>query len=358
MKKKLLSIILTMVMTISCLGTVSSASEDNTVYNLSMTVHVSQTVAHCKAIDEWVEAGKEASNGRLNIQVYYGGTLASGPDAVEFVQQGGADLAWCTVSLNATSFKYCNIMSMYGEQMPNAELATYVYMNMCKNNEAFGKEFEDLGLTLLAAHGMTPSLIAGNGDKIETVDGFKGKSIMSISKTCISVLEGLGAAVQGVTTADLYDNFAKNVVEAALVDASLYSVMQIYEQFTWMNTYNYNSALGFVVMNSDKYNSLPVDLQQILVDQYETFSMALAQYTDDDFANFVDVILPENNIEIYNSSGEVISTINEQLATVVEQPWNEACIAAGYDTEAIKTQIVEYIAEGSEIYGDSYNWFK
>ncbi|MBQ9032070.1 MAG: TRAP transporter substrate-binding protein DctP [Parasporobacterium sp.] len=359
MKKKILSMILAFALLITCFSMTAFAGEaDNTVYNLSMTIHVSQTTAHCKALDEWAARVAEKSNGRLNIVINYGGTLASGPDAVEFVQQGGCDIAWSTVSLNAAMFKYCNILSMYGEELSNAELATYVYMNMSRNNEAFANEFSSVGLTLLGAHGMTPSLIAGNGDKIETVEDFKGESIMSISKTCISVLEGLGAAVQGVTTADLYDNFAKNVVQASLVDASLYSAMQIYEQFAWMNTYNYNSALAFIVMNADKFNSLPEDLQQILMEEFETVSMACAQYTDEDFTNFVENVIPENNVEVYGTSDEVIAAVNEQLAAAIETPWEEACAAAGYDTEAIRSEVEALIEEGRATYGESYDWFK
>lgn len=357
MKKKLLAIVLAMVLAVTCFSAVAQA-DDNTVYNLSMTIHVAQATAHCKALDEWAANVAEKSNGRLNITINYGGTLASGPDAVEFVQQGGCDIAWSTVSLNAAMFKYCNIMSLYGDKMPNAELATYVYMNMCRNEEAFAREFTDAGLVLLGAHGMTPSLLAGNGDKIETVEDFKGKSIMAISKTCISELEGLGAAAQGVTTADLYDNFAKNVVQASLVDSSLYSAMQIYEQFSWMNTYNYNSALAFIVINADKYNSLPEDLQQILMDEFDTVSLACAQYTDEDLTTFIEEKIPSNNVEVYDATDEVKNYVEDLLVADIETPWAEQCEAAGYDTEAIKAEIEAYLEEGRAIYGESYDWFK
>lgn len=333
-------------------------ADDGEVFKLTFTIHQPETTAFCSALKEWQEEVKEKSNGRLDIQIYYGGTLASAADAVEFVRQGGADICWNTVSLNASSFKYSNIMSMYGQELTNAQLTTYAYMKLCKESPAFTEEFNALGLKLLAAHGMTPSLIAGNGDKLETVEDFKGTSIMSISKTCISILDGFGAAVIGVTPADLYENFSKNVVQASLIDSSLYVSNKLYEQFSWMNTYNYNSALAFVVMNEDSYNKLPADLQQILMDEYETLSLACAKYTDEDLSTFVNEIAPQFEIEIYDAAPEVIEAVNEKLIVLVEEPWAADCESAGYDAAEIKSLVEQYIQEGREQYGAEYDWFE
>jgi len=356
MKKKIVSIVLALAMAIGVFAMVTPAADET--YKLSFAIHQPETTAFTQGIKEWAAAVEEQSGGRLVIDIAWGGSLASAQDAVDVVRQGGADICWNTVSLNPGYFTYCNILSMYGEELKNAQLTTYVYSNLCKNEPAFADEFKNMGVVLLGCHGMTPSLLAGNDAKIEALTDFQGKSIQSISKTCIAVLEALGAAVQGATPADLYENLAKNVVSGTLVDSSLFVSNKLYEQFSWMNTYNYNSALAFIIMNESKYNSLPEDLQQILMDNFDTLSFACAKYTDEDLTYFIENTVPEYGIEVYDASEEVTAAINEQLDLQIKQPWAEKCAAAGYDTAAIEQEIETLIEEGRAQYGEQYDWFK
>ena len=366
--KKLPKILVAVLLVLTLLFSVLACAEKPTTtpkegpagetYNLVFTVHSGPQTSYAQVLNEWAADLKEKSNGRLIIDIYYGGTIAAAPDAVEFVQQGGADITWNTVSLNASKFSRINVLSLYGEQLTSAPLATYVYKNLYKKSPAISSEFDALGLKVLGLHCLTPSLLAGTGKKLETLADFKGVSIMSISKTCISVLDAFGAAVIGVTPGDLYENYSKNVVSASLLDGSLYVSTKLYEHIKYLNTYNYNTALCFIVMNQKKYNSLPADLQKLLDSGFDTLSEKSALYANDEFKGFIDGTVKDKGIESYNASPEVIAAIEAELDRIIKAPWIESCKAAGYDPDEIQALVAKLIEEGRAQYGSEYDWFE
>lgn len=340
-------------------STASAAPEsgDGEVYNLVLTTHDASTTTKADTLNAWAAELEEKSNGRLHIDLYYGGTIASATDSMDVVGQGGADMCWTTVPLNGSKFKYCNVFACYGEEITNTMQATYALVKLAQENADIVSEYENHNLKLIAIHAMTPCNLGSATTKFENVSDFKGASIMAISKSNINILEGLGAAPMGIVTTDLYENFSKHVSESFLGDALLYQSTNSYEHIKYMNTYNFSTCIGFLAMNMDKYNSLPADLQELLDGEFESLSFAFAQNVNDGYLEFV-AHMSDMGIELYDFSPELITTVEDLIGTEVYDLWVSDCEADGVETAPITDAIEKYLVEGYEAYGAEYDWYK
>lgn len=340
-------------------GAGEEAAVSQETFTLVMALHGTESHAYVPPIIEWAEKLKDDSGGRINIEIHQGGTLASSLDEVGLVQTGGADITFNTNSLSASLFKYGGIIAAFGEQVTNTMIGTHAVMAMYENEPAIKSEFDAAGLKCLAIMTQTPSTLGGKGAPVKTPAGWNGLSIQSISKNTIAIDEGWGASPIGVGVGDLYENFSKNVCKAALIDANLYSETRLYEEMDYLNTFNYNSSIAFLAMNLDKYNSLPDDLRALIDGTFDEISLSMATATNDYFINFVETVLPENNVELYDFDADMTDRSNIMLDTVIKAPYLKMMADEGrYDGQKIYDGFEKYIQEGKAKYGSEYDWFK
>ena len=357
--KRILALVFALALVFGVIAPCEKASAaDNTVHKLILTSHTGSTDAMYAAIVRWAESLMKESNGRLNIEMHWGGTLAAPRDAVAFVQQGGADITWSTASLNPSMFRYGDILIAYGDLITNTYISTYAALEMYKKLDVISGEYKKAGIKPMAIHTQNPPIIGGKGAKVQTPADFKGLSVQSLNKTAIDLLAAFGAAPIAVSIGDLYENLAKNVCRASIHDATLFSEQKLYEQIDWLNTYNYYTSTAFVVMNQKKFDSLPADLRQLIDSKFESFSMDLAKDTCDRFVNFLEKILPTTKVELYNASPEMIAAIKAMTETVAIKPYRDFCAKEGQNADAIMAVAEKALRDGKAKYGPEYDWFR
>ncbi|MDD4367257.1 MAG: TRAP transporter substrate-binding protein DctP [Eubacteriales bacterium] len=353
----ILSIVMVMGMTFGISGCGSTNESSDETFDLTMTVHSASTTAYAKALDEWAAEMSEKSDGRLNIDISYGGTIATAENTVDVTIDGGADLCWSTVPLNNSKFKYINVFSCFGEDITNSMSATKALVDLVKNNKDIAGEYEKLGLKLVGIHALTPNALCSVDKKFQSTEDFNGVSVMAISSANIAVLEGLGAAPQGIVTTDLYENFSKNVSDASLVDASLYESTSSYEQVNYWCTYNFSTCVSFIAMNQGVYDSLPSDLREIIDSSFDDLSYSCAEYVNSNFQKFVGKIR-ESGIEMYDISDNLLVDVEDLINTEVYGPWEKMCKEDGVDAAAITDSIEKSLKAGNKEYGEEYTWYK
>jgi TRAP-type C4-dicarboxylate transport system substrate-binding protein len=65
---------------------------------------------------------------------------------------------------------------------------------------------------------------------------------------------------------EIYDAFSTNTINAAIAVPEAYVGFSLYEVTDFAVEFPYNNGLVMINMNKDKFNSLPEDLQQIILD--------------------------------------------------------------------------------------------
>jgi TRAP-type C4-dicarboxylate transport system substrate-binding protein len=121
---------------------------------------------------------------------------------------------------------------------------------------------EFAAVKLLAIHTNTSNFPAGTEKQIRNLDDLKGMKIRTIKGLTMEMWPLLGAAPVFVSGPDLYEAAEKGVVDGAEIDIGLLSAWKLYTQFKYWSDIGTSRNFFVLVMNLDKWNSLPPDLQE------------------------------------------------------------------------------------------------
>ena len=216
-----------------------------------------------KWVVQWTEKITKESGGRLKFEIYPNGQLVGPPNRqFDAARNGITDIAWCLHGVTPGRYPMTELANLpFTWPSQGADLP-----EMGKRMTEMAPKYfaaEHQGLHILFMNMANPVVIYSKSP-IKTLDDFKGKKIRYASITNKFFLEALGAVPLLVPPQEAQDALAKGVVDGAgfpheagfaydLVSVSPYSVDPPLA-----------SATFALVMNPDKYKSLPPDLRAIL----------------------------------------------------------------------------------------------
>jgi TRAP-type C4-dicarboxylate transport system substrate-binding protein len=210
-------------------------------------------------IEAWAREVEKRSSGRVKITVYHGATLAPSAQVYDSVMKGIADVGASVFAYTRGRFPLMQVIDL-----PLSYKSGVVATRLA--NELYGKfkpkELDDVKVMYLHAHG--PALLHTKRpvSKLEDVKGMKIRA----QGTVVPIVQALGGAPVGTTMGETYDALRTGVAEGAMAP------MEALEGWKWGEVVNYTtesysiaySAAMYVVMNKNKWNSLPPDIQRII----------------------------------------------------------------------------------------------
>jgi TRAP-type C4-dicarboxylate transport system substrate-binding protein len=220
------------------------------------------------ALQEWCKEVEKASNGRVVITFHPGATLVAMPQTYEAVANGIADIGFSAFGYTPGRFPMMELLDL-PTGLKTSALAVKLsndYIDKFKP-----KELQDVKLLYIIA--TTPALIHSK-KPINKLEDLKGMKIRTVGGSMVNMVKDLGAVPVVIPTVDTYDAAAKGVIEGT------YSAWPGLTTFKWGEVLNYTvenfrtapASIQYVVMNKEKWNSLPADIQKImekLNDEYE-----------------------------------------------------------------------------------------
>jgi TRAP-type C4-dicarboxylate transport system substrate-binding protein len=142
---------------------------------------------------------------------------------------------------------------------PNGALATRVANEMIQKYKP--AEIADTHVLYVHAHG--PGILASK-KAVRTLDDLKGLKIRATGLSA-KIVESLGGTPIAMSQPETYEALSKGVVEATLCPIETLKGWKQGEAIQYVvdsSAIGYTTAM-FVVMNQDKWNKLPPDLQQV-----------------------------------------------------------------------------------------------
>lgn len=207
------------------------------------------------------------SGGRLELTPYSAGTLLSPTKMAAGVSVGIADIGFSHCSYTRGRFPVTEIMEL-PLGMPSSWIATHVANDFYAKFKP--KEWDQYHVLLFTTSPV--NVIQTVSKPIRTLEDFKGLKIRGTGKSG-DIVKALGAVPMPIETPDLYDAIKRGVVDGA------YLTMETYKGFRTGELFKYNTEswkVGsvyafYVVMNKNKYNSLPNDLKKVFDDVSKSF---------------------------------------------------------------------------------------
>jgi len=222
--------------------------------------------AETQFIQVWADKINSATNGQVKITSYPGGTLVGAAETYNGVKDGIADIGMSCFSYTRGQFPVLEAFELPGVLYENSKVASMVAWDGIKQLNP--EEVQDTKLLMVIA--------TGPGDlfttiPIRTLEDLQGVEIRAtgISATTNELLGGTPVAMP---QSDAYEALSKGVVKGNLSPVEVLKGWKHGEvtQYLTRTPFLYNT-LFFVTMNLDKWNSLPADLQEIIISETEKF---------------------------------------------------------------------------------------
>ena len=299
-------------------GGSSEPAADGEVYTLTVHQHDPATSATGKFLDAWAAQVEEASGGRLNIDVYHGGTLGTAKDTVDMVLNGSVDIGWGLQSFFDGVFPMTEAVMLPMLDLQTSQQASEVMWHLYADYDYLKPEYEDYHVLLLHANCQSP--IASKNIDIQSVDDMVGQNVRGNAGPPTDFITDMGAAPVGVAIGELYNSISNNTIDSVITDWHAIYSFKLYELFNYYVDENIGVSTYFMLMNKDRYESLPEDLQQIL-DEYsgEKALEICGSYWDDVEAEVRDIIANDYpDAKVYKLSEEEHNTMNEVAQTTID----------------------------------------
>ncbi len=232
--------------------------EAKQVIELSYSIFFPPTHIQCITADAWAKEIENRTDGQIKITIFPAGSLTKADQCYEGVVNGISDIGMSCFAYTKGRFPLMEGLDL-PLGYPNGLVASTIATEMAEKYQP--KELADAHLFYIHAHG--PGILASKKpvNKIEDMKGLK------IRATGLSarIVTNLGGNPIGMSQGETYEALAKGVVDATFCPVETlkgWKQGEVIESITDSSNIGYTTAM-FVVMNKQKWESLPADIQKI-----------------------------------------------------------------------------------------------
>ena len=245
------------VMLLSSILIVDNAESDTV--NLNYSIFFPATHGQCKAGVSWAKEVEKRTNGKVKITVFPGGSLTKANQCYDGVVKGISDIGMSCFAYTRGRFPVMEAADL-PLGYPDGLTATRVVNEFAQQMKP--NELSDVKVLYIHAHG--PGLLHTK----KPVKTLADLNKMKIRSTGLSakVVESLGGVPVAMSQGSTYESLQKGVVEGTFGPIEVlkgWKQGEVVKSTTDCYGIGYTTSM-FVVMNLDKWNSLPKDVQEVM----------------------------------------------------------------------------------------------
>ena len=335
--KKLTALLLTIVMVLSlvaCGGdsgqqeTTSDASTDGTM-EWSLAVVTAENHPMTKACMTFADKIREATEGRIDITVYYAGQLGSDPDTCAQVMDGTLEMAFPSIG-NMGSFTDL----VYAYQLPFMITNWDQYLELAKSQEAqdlLDAVGEQLGCKALATWNSGFRHLLSVDGAMDSVEACSGKKFrVGENDLFIDMFSALGASPTVIAYGEIYTSLQNKVIDALEMDISAIYMEKHYEVAKYLTMTHHFTWPGICLINDAAWNSLSAEDQAL-------FEQAAVETLDENIAYIAEVeeetttLLEDAGVQITEMTDEMYQEFSAAEESVIEEFTSNPLVRAYYD---------------------------
>jgi len=235
------------------------AVQDNKTYEFSYSVFFPPVHKNSILAQKFADEINKRTNGKVKITVFAGGTLTKADKVYDGVVNGLSDMGMSVVSYTMGRFPASELV-----ELPHAYLNGWVATKVANDFYNQFKPAEWDGVHVLYFHAHGPSVILTVKKPVNQMEDLKGMVIRSTGVGA-SIVEALGGKGYGAAQNEAYDLMSKATIDGSYTPRE---VLEGWKQAEIVKYVTDSTAVGstanmYVIINKDKWNSLPKDIQDI-----------------------------------------------------------------------------------------------
>ncbi len=273
-----------------------------------------------KILAAWATKVNQCS-GTLNVKMYAGGVLGSPPKQYDIVTSGVADISWTVLGYIGGQFPLSSVI-----ELPEGYL-----------------DKEMAGIKVIGLHSNPGYQIHMKDTKVVKPADFKGKKMRVPSKIAGTILKTLGATGVKVPAPGTSEALSKGVVDGTPFPYTAVGSFRLFDVTKYHTEVNITNATFGLIMNEDKFNSLPAGAQAC-INKFSghAFGDWASGLIDNQNAIMKNEISKRDGHEIIIASDDVIAEYKKILAPI-ESNWLKEMSGKGLDGDAVLNRAREII---------------
>lgn len=318
-------------------------AEGEETFDLTWTSYTTPEGYYSMAMDEWIDIVEERTDGRVSIEPFYMGSLCATMDGLACTKDGRADIAYTSAAFHPAEFPLANVVTVpFVAKDPVAQTATA--MSLYENNDAFASEFEAQGVHALYFAPVTTSIL-GTRDAADRFEDLDGLSVRGTARM-LKALELADANPSAIAVSEIYESIENGVIDAWSSTGleSAITEWNLGEVTSHMTDTQSGSFINVVaVMNDEVWNSLPEDIQDIMLQASEEVWGGLeGGYLEAIFDETCDRA-EEQGVSLSTWSDEETAKWESAVGDTLVNDWKAEARAAGADD--VDGFYADYLAE-------------
>ena len=277
------------------------------------------------------------SGGRIKISIYYGGVLGSAAEQLNMCETGAVDMTLVGIGHYAGRFPLTEIFTTPGLLYENSYQVAQALEWEFNNSQYSYLQDEISSVKVLGFRTNTRNPFSHSGKPWESPSELHGKRINSSNGPANAMSAALGMDVVTVAFPDRYEAMSKNMIDACTSDYLALEAFGMYEVIDSVCDISFSCQVNYITMNWDSWNSLPSDLQDILMEASSTLKEEFYEIMKD-VENTAQTLAAEHDVTIYQPNDEVRVFIEEAMRAGA-QSWIDERTAQGYDAQGLFDEI-------------------
>jgi TRAP-type C4-dicarboxylate transport system substrate-binding protein len=285
----------------------------------------------CVQMERWKEEVEKRTGGDVAITTYPGGTLLGAKNMMDGVIAGQADIGCLCMAYQPGRFIVTNATAL-PMGFPNATVASLTLWDLYRKQkpEEFAK------VKVLTMFTCAPANIYAK-KPVRSLEDLKGLELRA-SGGVAQYLKALGAAPVGMPQSETPEALQKGVVQGAV--SSLETLMdfkyaELCKYVTMINGPVYPFA---VVMNMEKWKSLPKDVQEVMDGLGTEQAWWTGNYMDQHVIKSIAWSKKNHNIEIITLTQKELDRWDRMVKPLIDK-WTDEAKAKGLPARTILKDI-------------------
>jgi TRAP-type transport system periplasmic protein len=212
-----------------------------------------------EVLGPWAEAVTAASDGTLQVQTFYGGTLGNFGNTYDRVVDQVVDVGFILFAFASGKFKQQDVAALPFEAETSV-LSSVALWNIYEKGIT-AKEFDavrPLGLWTF------PNAAIHSREPIRTLDDFKGKKLIASNAIAAKMIPLLGATPISFRPDEAYTALQRGTTDGALMPFTGMETFKLHE----VTKYHLDAALGgdaaMVFISRKRYDALPAKAKEAI----------------------------------------------------------------------------------------------
>ncbi|WP_157014409.1 TRAP transporter substrate-binding protein [Mesorhizobium xinjiangense] len=223
--------------------------------------------AQTQMLEPWAERIEEASNGRVDIEIFPSMSLGGRPpELIRQARDGVVDIIWTVNGYTAGLFPRSEVF-----ELPFIHTNDPVATNLAMRemfDDYLAEEYD--GVKVLFNHVHAGQAIHMVDTPVRKPADLEGKQMRIPTRTGAWVVEALGASPVSMPVPDLPQALSRKVVDGAFIPWEIIPALKLQDltdyQIEGADMTRFGTTTFQVSMNQAKWDSLPEDIQQIFLD--------------------------------------------------------------------------------------------